>query len=367
MTSSIIATDALNEARRVSAVCNACRFCEGFCATFPAMTKHRTFNDANLDYLANLCHNCNACFHSCQYATPHEFAINVPRAFAELRNDVYSRSAWPAPLARLLARNGLVVTLVTALCLGGLVGLLTSTQGTASITTIHTGPGAFYQVISHGLMVSVAGAAFGFSVLALAIGIRNYSRSIDLQPIKWKHLSRAMHDTASLRYLGGHDNDGCQTADTSFSNQRRIYHQLTLWGFVLCFASTSVATIYDYGFGLIAPYPVTSLPVLLGTIGGIALSIGCAGLFVIKQKSDPKPVAPSQMGMDYAFVVLLFTVSTTGLLLLALRDTSAMGFLLAIHLGFVLAFFLLMPYSKFVHAGYRFVALLKYAQESSEH
>jgi citrate/tricarballylate utilization protein len=37
--------------------------------------------------------------------------------------------------------------------------------------------------------------------------------------------------------------------------------------------------------------------------------------------------------------------------------------LLAIHLGFVLALFLALPYSKFVHGVYRFGALLRYALE----
>ena len=36
-------------------------------------------------YLANLCHNCGACLHACQYAPPHEFAVNVPRAMAQVR------------------------------------------------------------------------------------------------------------------------------------------------------------------------------------------------------------------------------------------------------------------------------------------
>ncbi|MFM7703795.1 MAG: tricarballylate utilization protein TcuB, partial [Rubrivivax sp.] len=55
--------------------------------------------------------------------------------------------------------------------------------------------------------------------------------------------------------------------------------------------------------------------------------------------------------------------SLTGLLLLALRDTGAMALFLAIHLGFVLAFFLTMPYGKFAHGLYRGVALLKWAVE----
>ena len=42
--------------------------------------------------------------------------------------------------------------------------------------------------------------------------------------------------------------------------------------------------------------------------------------------------------MDRGFMALLFFVSLTGLLLLALRDTSWMAVLLAVHLGFVMAF-----------------------------
>ena len=46
-----------------------------------------------------------------------------------------------------------------------------------------------------------------------------------------------------------------------------------------------------------------------------------------------------------------------------LRDTGAMGMLLAIHLGVVLGLFLSLPYGKFVHGLYRFLALVKYASE----
>ena len=67
------------EVVRKMQVCNACRYCEGFCAVFPAMARRLQFDSkADLNYLANLCHNCGACLHACQYAPPHEFAVNVP-------------------------------------------------------------------------------------------------------------------------------------------------------------------------------------------------------------------------------------------------------------------------------------------------
>ena len=71
-----------SEVARVLQICNACRYCEGFCAVFPAMTRRLEFPPADVHYLANLCHNCGACLHACQYAPPHEFAVNVPQAMA---------------------------------------------------------------------------------------------------------------------------------------------------------------------------------------------------------------------------------------------------------------------------------------------
>src|SRR5207253_11415040 len=101
---------------------------------------------------------------------------------------------------------------------------------------------------------------------------------------------------------------------------------------------------------------LTSLPVLLGTLGGIGLLIGPAGLSAIdRQKS----------ALDVVFLALLFLTSLTGLLLLALRESPAMGPLLIVHLAIVLTLFLTLPYGKFVHSIYRFAALIRSALEKS--
>ena len=127
-------------------------------------------------------------------------------------------------------------------------------------------------------------------------------------------------------------------------------------------AQTCVATFYDYALGLIAPYPLLSLPVVLGTTGGIGLLIGPAGLIWLKLKTDSEVMPKDSQAMDYAFLWSLFLISLTGLLLLIVRETSAMGIMLVIHLGFVLGFFVLLPYSKFVHGFYRFAALIRFAE-----
>lgn len=107
-------TDNEAEVGRVMQICNACRYCEGFCAVFPAMTHRIEFEKADIHYLANLCHNCGACLHACQYAPPHEFAVNVPQAMAKVRGQTYSDYAWPPALGALYRRSGLTVALALA-------------------------------------------------------------------------------------------------------------------------------------------------------------------------------------------------------------------------------------------------------------
>ena len=84
------------EADRLMTVCNSCRYCEGLCAVFPAMEMRRAFSDGDLNYLANLCHSCGACYVDCQFSPPHEFDVNVPRsAGAGARAESYAAYAWP--------------------------------------------------------------------------------------------------------------------------------------------------------------------------------------------------------------------------------------------------------------------------------
>lgn len=147
------------------------------------------------------------------------------------------------------------------------------------------------------------------------------------------------------------------------SRARRTFHHFTFYGFLLCFAATCVGTIYHYGFAWYAPYPLLSLPVVLGTLGGIGLLVGPVGLYVLARRRAPQLTDQPRLGMDVAFTVMLFLTGLTGLLLLSLRDSAAMGILLAVHLGFVLGLFLSLPYGKFVHALYRLLALVKYAAE----
>jgi len=352
------------EVARQMQICNACRYCETFCAVFPAMTRRLEFGIADVHYLANLCHNCGACLHACQYAPPHEFAVNVPRAMAQVRVKTYEEFAWPRPFAAAYRRNGATVAAVTALALVFFLVLGLAMKGSLLREPL---AGNFYAVFPHNLMVAIFGAVFLFALTALGIGAARFWRGETMGPVDSKLAKgstiEAIHNVLTLKYLDGGHGDGCNDTDDRFTLWRRRMHHFTFYGFMLCFAATSVATIYHYVFAWQAPYAFTSLPVVLGTLGGIGLLIGPVGLLVLNLKRHRLHGDPNQRPMDVAFIGLLFFTSLTGLVLLVLRDTAAMPVLLAVHLGVVLALFALLPYGKFAHAVYRSAALLKYAIE----
>ncbi len=214
-------------------------------------------------------------------------------------------------------------------------------------------------------MVALFGGVGLFSVVALWIGVARFWRDVrgEAHRPTAADFARALGDVLTLRHLqdGGVD---CTSAEEQRTPFRRWFHHCTFYGFLLCFASTSVAAFYHTVFGWPAPYPYGSLPVLLGMAGGAGLLIGPAGLLMLRGRRDPALGDPDQRGMDESFIALLFVISLTGFLLLAFRERAVMSGLLAVHLGAVLALFVTLPYGKFVHGIYRTAALVNYAMES---
>ena len=354
--------DLVAEAQRVLAICNACRYCEGYCAVFPALERRLSFSEGDVHYLANLCHNCGSCLYACQYAPPHEFQLDFPRILAQVRGESYRRYAWPAALGALFRRNGTAVAAAIAASLVLAFVFLAAFAGPARFFSAWPdAEGAFYAVLPHGPMTAIFGIVFVAAVGALAAGFARFWRDTGEPPgeLLGRGTASAAGDALTLRYLDG-GGEGCMYPDTKPSFARRRFHHLTFHGFLLCFAATCVATVYHYAFGWEAPYAFASLPVLLGTAGGIGLLVGPVGLLALKARRDPELADPAQSGMDVAFLALLFLTGATGLLLLAFRETAAMGTLLAAHLATVLALFATMPYGKFVHAVYRLAALARF-------
>ncbi len=359
-----VQADLLDEADRQLTVCNACRYCEGYCAVFPAMERRGVFSPQDLVYMANLCFECRACYYACPYTPPHDYAINIPAVFAALRSETYREMTPPSLLARLL-QGRLGVAAGVALALVALVFGAVVVRNGGAVFESNTEPGAFYGVVPYLAMLLPALALALTGAGALALGGIRFWRSTRAAPgelIDLRAFLRATKDALGLEYLKG-GGEGCSYPDSRFSHARRWFHHVLVWGILLDLASTTLAAVYHNLLGRDAPYAYLSPPVLLGTAGGVLILVGVVGLVWLKARSDKEPASPRMLVLDQAFLYLLAATSLSGLLLLALRETAAMGTLLAVHLGIVAALFLLLPYGKFAHVVYRYAALVRYRLE----
>lgn len=333
--------EAVPEAGRALNICNTCGFCTGLCDVFPAAARRPLLASGDLRHLAHLCHDCRSCAHDCQYAPPHELAVNLPAVLANTRlrdTDGAGRGAVAAYLA----------------CVLGLPAATALMQPVAAFWGTHGGPGAFYAVIPHGIMTGGAGAVFGFALFVLALRGGLFWRATAGPPVRLTlgAAARGLVDAVTLRNLAD-----CEDRAGPIGQGRRRGHHLLLGGFTLTFLATVAGYVLHHA-GQIAPYPLLSLPVVLGTVGGVAMLVG---LFALGRTPAPDSAAMARANRFARWQ--LGAMAGTGLALLGLRDTPAMGLLLAAHLGTVAGFAVLLPFGKLAHGLFRGLALIRHTAE----
>lgn len=326
------------EARRILTICMVCNYCSGFCEMFRAAARRPELDDSDITFLAHLCHDCGNCLEACQYAPPHVFDIDPPKILAEVRQQF-----WPE------IRSWLSLLFVP------LAPLITLALVPADVLFArHVGQGAFYAVLPWSLLSLGAGLVLFWSIATLCLGVFRFWKNSGGGDPRGAILA-GLSDALTLKNLEG---GGIACDD---SGLRRRSHYALVTGFVLCFASTSVATLYHHSFNYQAPYPLLSLPVFLGSAGGLLMMAGCGGLWWSKiRRNRKKQVFVSS---DHLLLALLTWVSVTGFALLLFRETIMMGMLLAVHFGSVLSLFLFVSCGKLAHGAYRAAALLRAAME----
>jgi citrate/tricarballylate utilization protein len=346
------------EADRQLTICNACRYCEGYCAVFPALERQVDLTAGDITHLADLCHDCRDCYTACMYAPPHEFALNLPAALSAVRHHTYDeylpRLTWPAG-----RRGAMLAAALAAVVLLAVLGVIVGGAGAPT--------GSPYRVIAYPALLVAFGLPAAWSVIVMAWSAARYWRATDGRG--WGGLAspaalgQALRQAATLRNLRGGGADCSYPGDEPSGARRRLHH-LVAWGFAACAASTVAAAISQDFAGDPPPYPVASAPVLFGVIGGAGLVIGCAGLLVLRRTAASSGTAaredPALARRGYALLAALLVLAVSGLLTLVVRDTAAFGPVLYVHLVAVAACFAIAPYTKFMHVIYRFLALVRH-------
>jgi citrate/tricarballylate utilization protein len=237
-----------------------------------------------------------------------------------------------------------------ALVTAALLVLVAVTGGISALRS-HRGP---YQVISYPALLVTVLLPCAWSALVMLRAIARYWHDTH-GPLRdlasWPALGKALVYAARLRYLRG--GDECSYPGENPSPARRRLHMALSCGFAACFAATVSAALLQDILGIAPPYPLLSVPVILGTAGGLGMITGCAGLIVLKRHSDPAPGTS-----DYGLLIGLGLLAVTGVLTLALRTTPAYGLVLVTHLATIVVCFCIAPYTRFVHAVYRFLAIV---------
>ena len=348
------------EAARQLTICNSCRYCEGLCAVFPSLERRTVLGTGDITQIANLCHDCRACFDACMYSEPHEFRLNIPKALSAVRAEDYQRYVWPRRVPRLL-KGWLGVFSSTILASLVVIFVAVANAGWSGLTVDQAGPHSPYDLIPYvpTLVIILIPAIYAFVVM-LAAG-RAYWRQVGGAPggVTAGAVRRAVWYAATLRYLRG-GGEGCYYPEDDVpSAGRRHLHAMVMYGFALCVLSTTAAAVMQDGFAIEPPYDVLSVPVVAGTLGGLGLVLGCAGLLLLKARSSRVTSFAQMTVKDYGLLVALEFLALSGLLTLFLRHTPAFGVVYLVHLAAVALSFGAAPYSKFVHLLYRFLALVR--------
>lgn len=356
--------DLVAEAQRQLTICNACRYCEGYCAVFPALERRTVLEGGDITQLANLCHDCRACLYACMYAAPHEFAINPPAALSAVRLASYDRLVpRPAIPTRLLGGRGPVLATILAVVVIGLVAILS--EGAGALWKHGTGAASPYSVVAYPVLLAVVLLSLAFSVVVAIRAAGRYWKDVggrwsDLRDLG--ALAKAARYAATLRYQRG-GGDECYYPEGDPSSARRRFHGAVMWGFLACLGSTLSAGVLQDLLGSNPPYDYLSVPVGLGLAGGLAMVIGCAGLISLKMRSDPAAADPQMAVRDMGLLVALEVLSLTGLLTLFTRTTAVFPLVLVVHLASVVVAFAVFPYTKFMHWVYRYLAIVRDNQE----
>jgi len=324
----------LDEAIRQYTICNACRYCEGYCPVWPTLSSMVDVKENDVVYMANLCLDHRDCYYACPYVPEvHEFKINIPEINKQLRYSTYSK------LNPFAGRKYVYAALLIPLAI---MWLLYFPKKYGSLSFYNLVPK--YTIIISGILVLV------YMLAVLGYALVKYRNMIgSMYTPKLNKIFETLLDLLKHSWFSD-----MHYPSEKESNIRIAYHLLIFYGFLLDFVSTLLGMLYEDILHISSPFPIQNPTVITGLAGGIFLIIGTTIALYARIFSYRKQKFVKGTSIDLYLTLTLMIVAVTGILVLVLRLNgmiSSMYLMLLVHYSSIYLLFVLAPLSStFMHA-----------------
>ncbi|MFA4987852.1 MAG: quinone-interacting membrane-bound oxidoreductase complex subunit QmoC [Candidatus Brocadiia bacterium] len=306
--------------------------------------KKRLINDPDVW----LCHQCNDCSTQCPRGA------NPGDLMKAIRKMVIEENSWPSFLGNLVGQPSLIV-LTLGIPVAVVLFLVYINGGFRSPEPLNYGHFIDYLYIQ-----GVYTFALLFAVVSMILSLRQYWANLEANcPVNVGAVRKPFVPSLieALKEILPHD----KFKECEANNIRYASHLMVFWGMIGLLVTTAIVA-FNIDILHIAP-PSRSGPgtvpiKILGNVSAIAFVLGL-GIMIVRRITQPDQAGNSSY-FDWLFLFMIFGTGATGLLTELVRwggSVSGAYYLYALHLMFILALFLYLPFSKFAHLGYRTLAM----------
>jgi quinone-modifying oxidoreductase, subunit QmoC len=306
--------------------------------------KDRLLNDPDVW----MCHQCNDCSTQCPRGA------NPGDVLKAVRKMAIQENSWPSFLGKLVGSPALFVPAI-AIPVVVVLLLVFANQGFSFPQPVNYG-----KFINYVYIQVIFTAALLFAVVSMVLSLKKFWASLETNNLVGGSGERKAFFPSlieALKEILPHTTfKECQA-----NNIRYTSHLLVFWGMIGLLVTTTIVA-FNIDILHIAPPSQNgpgTLPIkILGNVSAVSFVLGL-GIMLIRRLTAPEQTGGSSY-FDWFFIFVIFGTGSTGLLTELIRYAGSPGgayVLYAVHLMFVLALFLYLPFSKFAHLGYRTVAI----------
>ncbi len=240
-----------------------------------------------------------------------------------------------------------------------------------NLTSLPTGQIVFSKFMPIIYIEIIFSLGVGAAIVAAILGGVQYWKGMsgsslaagNTEPIKG--LIPTLFDVLMHRKFRHCEEDRVGTRE-SYKSHLHKSHLAVFYGFLGLVITTTSVGIGIYVFGYLTPWPLWHPVKILGNVSGAAVLIAC-GVFLYRRLKDKEKAGKSTYS-DWLFLWILALTTLTGFLseILRLADIPPLAYwVYFIHLVFIFSLLVYIPYSKFAHLVYRFVAMLYSSSRAS--